>query len=707
MLDASAASRRRHFCGIGRHACGFAARRGGRLTVLLTFALGMLLVQAAPAGAVALLGPPSAQPAVRGYTQVVMSNPITGNGQAVNGFSANANNAFDPTVPNAYPTSNPPTGGTSPLWSVHNISFAGTLRAMPVGGGSTLLLYCIDIHTVTRAGYGYELGSWEASGMPNVGYVARLLTDYYPNTNAPTNLTNSDQRAAAVQAAIWFLTDRFVVSTSGSGSDLRSTVVNIVNTVIAQGPLITPPPPSLTITPTSLSGHVHVLGPFTVATNHLPVTLTGDGGTMYSNAAATVQLGNGTTATLHSSPHQIWLRASAGNTSDTVILYATSTATVPSGNVYLYDGAGGPDDAQRVILAAPATLTTTVRAIGEFKPFGELIVRKTIAGPAAASRGTVVIRVKCDDGVARPYFVIPAGAPAGTHTRTYGHIPAGTECTVIERSDGSTATTMVVVTGNGQEVIIPAGGTKTVDLKDVYRPVPSIPGSLIVTKTITGPSAGEQGPVTIQAVCNGVTLSPDFVVPAHTPAGTVSHRFDNIAAGSSCTVTETANGATPTVIVQVIGNGQTVTISAATAVSVSLTDVYDDGSPTKEVPDEPGSPAVAATGILTVVKHISGPAARHHGRIAILVTCGGPLEAFSFDIPPGTGPGSVTRHFDYIPSGLRCQVVETAKGHTNAVAVTASSSRTATIPATGSATVRLTDSFTMRTPAPPPPTVTG
>ena len=48
-------------------------------------------------------------------------------------------------------------------------------------------------------------------------------------------------------------------------------------------------------------------------------------------------------------------------------------------------------------------------------------------------------------------------------------------------------------------------------------------------------------------VCNGIALSPDFVIASGTPAGSVSHSFDGIPAGSVCTVTETADGATATV----------------------------------------------------------------------------------------------------------------------------------------------------------------
>ncbi|MBV8954673.1 MAG: hypothetical protein JO179_11080, partial [Solirubrobacterales bacterium] len=656
-------------------------------------------------------------------------------------------------------------------------------------------------------------------------------------------------------------------------------------------------PPSLTLTPGSLSGPRNVLGPFTLTTNAADASVTATGGTMYSNRAGTALLGDGTTATVHSG-QQIWVRSAGG--ASTAVLTAISTATVPSGNVYLYDGnTPGVNDAQRLILAEEATLKTTVQVGAEFLPYGSLVVKKTITGPAAGTQETVVIRVRCDDGVARRPFVIRAGTHRGTRSRTYRHIVAGTVCTVTETSDGSTTTTYVVVSGDGQHVTIPAGGTERVRITDIYRFVPgslivrktiagpaagkqgevrihtvcngraltpdfvipagtpagertkrydgirvpakckvtetadghtssvsvvvegsgqtvsvgpaeiatadisdtyglvpgelevtktiageaaglqgsitihtvcngtaltpdfvipagtgagvqshlysgiatpatctvtetvngqtstvsvvvsgsphsvsippggagaatitdtygAVPGSLLVTKTIAGPQAGHQGPVTIHVVCNGTALSPDFVIPAGSGAGTVSHSFDDIPAGAVCTVMETVDGGTATVIVTVSGNGQHVTVPAGKVASVSLTDVYEEGSPAHE-----------GTGSLTVIKHIAGPAAREHGRIAILVVCGAPLYDFAFVIPARSGPGSVTRHFDNIPAGSRCNVSETANGHTSTVAVVASGSGRVTVPARGTVTARLTDRFAVKVTPAPPPRVTG
>ena len=51
-----------------------------------------------------------------------------------------------------------------------------------------MTLYCIDINTDTYIGNGYALGTWDDANVPNVGYVARILDEYYPNTNEPSSL---------------------------------------------------------------------------------------------------------------------------------------------------------------------------------------------------------------------------------------------------------------------------------------------------------------------------------------------------------------------------------------------------------------------------------------------------------------------------------------------------------------------------------------
>jgi hypothetical protein len=214
---------------------------------------------------------------------------------------------------------------------------------------------------------------------------------------------------------------------------------------------------------------------------------------------------------------------------------------------------------------------------------------------------------------------------------------------------------------------------------------------LLVTKTITGPVAVQQGPVTSHAVCNGTALSPDFVIPAGTPAGNVSHSFDGIPAGSVCTISETTDGAIATVTASVSGDGQSVTVPAGTVVPVSLTDAYE-----------------GAPGSLIVIKRFSGSGAHQHGRIAILVACGGPVDIFPFIIPAHT-TGSVSRRFDGLPAGARCTVTEVAAGRTATVTAVAIGRRQqVTIPANGVATVHITDRFSVKAvTVTRPPAVTG
>jgi hypothetical protein len=595
-------------------------------------------------------------------------------GQGVRGFIANKDNPFDPaTAP--YPPSNPTTG-----WTSKDESFAGVIHGTPTGGGSTLNLYCIDINTDTTTGIGYELGSWDAGGVsPRVGYVARLLNDYYPHTNEPAGLTDLNQKAAAVQAAIWFFSDRYVLSTA---DPLHNTVVAIVNKVQHDGPLIEPPPPSLTITPPILSGPAgSVVGPFTVTTNtgrrrgRRPraagdATVTATGGSMYSDPAGTAAIVNGTKVP---SGKQIWMRAAPGSSS--AVLDAKATATVPSGNVYLYAGNNGVADAQRLILAENATLTTDVQATANFFPVGSLEVKKTIAGPAAGSQGPVVIHVACTDGKDRPDVSIPAGAHAGDTTTTYHDIPAGTLCTATETSNGSNATTKVVVTGAGQQVTIRSGQTETVHVTNTYS---FAPGSLIVTKTIAGPAAGQQGAISIHTECNGTALTPDFVIDPTTPAGDHVKRYDDIPAPATCRITETADGSSHAVSVAVEGSGQTVSVGAGEIVTAGISDTYG------LVPGE-----------LEVTKSITGPAAGSQGQVVIQTVCNGTPLTPDFVIPAGTAAGDQSHLYSGIPTPADCVVTETTDGRTGTVTVdvVGSPARPATIPGGGAGAATISDTY--------------
>ena len=163
-------------------------RRERYLAVVVGLVLVAFLVEVAPAGAV-WRGQAPVRPTHGASTELVMSG--TGHGQGVRGFIADASNPFDP-VKEGYPSQNPTTGGGfTPL----DEGFAGIIRGRPTDGSPELSLYCIDILTATYGGIGYYLGTWNTANVPNVDYVARLLNEYYPNTDQPAGLTNLDQKS--------------------------------------------------------------------------------------------------------------------------------------------------------------------------------------------------------------------------------------------------------------------------------------------------------------------------------------------------------------------------------------------------------------------------------------------------------------------------------------------------------------------------------
>ncbi len=112
------------------------------------------------------------------------------------------------------------------------------------------------------------------------------------------------------------------------------------------------------------------------------------------------------------------------------------------------------------------------------------------------------------------------------------------------------------------------------------------PGVLAVTKNITGTAAGTQGSIAILVDCGQSTSQFAILIPAKAPAGALSRSFNNIPAGSTCTVTELANGASGAVPVTTTGSGQQVTVlSAATATATVTNEVGGPAAPATVEPE--------------------------------------------------------------------------------------------------------------------------
>nr|WP_231700939.1 DUF5979 domain-containing protein [Arthrobacter sp. zg-Y750] len=128
---------------------------------------------------------------------------------------------------------------------------------------------------------------------------------------------------------------------------------------------------------------------------------------------------------------------------------------------------------------------------------GSLTVVKSVRGAAAGLQGDITVIVTCDAVGIEETLTIPAGSAAGDYAGTITDIPAGTACTVTEPQTGATEL-VAVATGLPEVVEIQPGGDAqalvTNDVSYVY-------GSLVLTKTITGPGAGLQSDVRIVVTC--------------------------------------------------------------------------------------------------------------------------------------------------------------------------------------------------------------
>ncbi len=352
---------------------------------------------------------------------------------------------------------------------------------------------------------------------------------------------------------------------------------------------------------------------------------------------------------------------------------ATETATAVT--------VGSP---QEVTISEHGTATADVVNTYEYVP-GSLVVTKDIAGPAAGQQGQVSIGVSCVlNGAVTTLdpFVIPAGQSAGIVSHTYEAIPAGSTCTVSETEDGSTSAVSVTTVGGNQTVSVPARDEVIANITDTYYLVAPVPGQLTVTKTITGPAAGQQGAITIAVSCSGTAL-PDFVIPAGTLAGTVSRSYPDIAAGSTCIVTETGNGASTSVLAVTEGSPQTVAISANGTGIANVTDTYSN--------------APTALGSLTVSKDIVGPAAGQQGPVTVTASCNGRVLSPALDIPAGA-TGVHTQTYSGIPAGSVCSATTGPDGGTGTVQVSITGDDgTVSIPANGVANLAITDTYSSLT----------
>lgn len=470
------------------------------LLIIATIAVALLSAPLTPASAVVTPETPAIDPATGPDTEISLVR--TGSGSTIQGFEpTDPTTIQDPTTP--YPAADP-TSGYQPL-----SNFAGTIITASISNPAlTAEMYCINLRVPTYGGIGYESGTWDESAVPNIGYVTHILNAYYPTTGEPAGLS-VNQRAAAVQAAIWYFTDGYVVSSTSSA--IRTAAASIVAAAQANGPVAEPPAPDVTITPLASSAPVgEVAGPFVVdAENAAQVTVSVPAGAeMFADETATTPLANPSVVAAGTA---VWVR-SVGTAASETVLRARAVVTVQRGEVYLYDGyTPGLEDAQRLILANTTELDGTAQATASFFAVGALTVGKVFTGEAAGDQGAGQLAIDCGDGYT---FVqeVPAGATAET-TFTFPGIPVGRTCVVTEPVTGASTTVDVTSDVPQQAVVTAEGAALTVTNTVSYRP-----GSLSVVKQIAGAAAGRQGEIVVEVDCGEALAETSRSRPRRRPA---------------------------------------------------------------------------------------------------------------------------------------------------------------------------------------------
>jgi TQXA domain-containing protein len=356
--------------------------------------------------------------------------------------------------------------GTVPPGSVpYDIGFAGTLRITDPVTGQSALTYCIDLRTDTDDGVHYRAGAWDEANVPHLGYVEYILRHYFPATHEPERLSE-DKRAAAVQAAIWYFSDNYVVSIA---NPLRRVVEEIVESALRHGPSPEPRAPKVEVTPSELpapSGEL--VGPFTVRADG-PARIRLFGVEVFTDAAGKHRITDGAEVR----PGQrLWAYSLSPEQPQGFLVERVVKGLV--GTVYLYDGSNpNLEKAQKIILAQP--IKVVAKGGATLKPFdaGRLEVVKRIKGNGAGRQGQIKINVDCVYPTFKRTITIPAGAKAGDRTFLLKGIVAGSTCKVTETATGANNRAKLVGTPTivPSQVKIEPCKTHRITVTDTFRKV--------------------------------------------------------------------------------------------------------------------------------------------------------------------------------------------------------------------------------------------
>lgn len=362
------------------------------------------------------------------------------------------------------------------------------------------------------------------------------------------------------------------------------------------------------------------------------------------------------------------------------------TVTLPAGDtltghidVMGGDGWNSYSGSASTLLIPPANNGNQIATISHYRICGTLNTPKTatvhvtkeVTGSAAPASSTVYdINVTCAGATTTLHLT---GGTSGDVTG----IADGAACTVAETtSHGATSTTYTLngASSNGS-FNANANGPNNVVVTNDFQPAPPPPGSVHVTKQVTGTPPSGLGQFDIQVDCGGTTTDLSL------GAGD-SGDVNNVAAGTHCTVTEPDNkGASSTTFTVGGGSAQGTAafdITSGQTTDVTVTNFYQ--APT----EDPAS--------LTVTKSVTG-VNPPSGPFTIDADCGS-AGVYIFQI---SAPGTHT--INNLPAGTVCAVSETdSDGATSTTyqlngSPTTAPATTPALAAGGSATVAITNDY--------------
>ena len=349
-----------------------------------------------------------------------------------------------------------------------------------VAGRQDLLTYCIDLATETEIGVHYELGDWSAANVPNLAYVTHILENYYPAVPTAPATGTDVEKVQAVQGAIWYFTDSFVVAPAyATEHNAVKAIVDATLTAVngpPPAPAPAPVPPTLTLTPDAADAPTtgQLVGPFVVGGNVASATLSTTGVEVFADASGAIPLVSGDPVVPGA---ELWARHVSAAPDEGFVLSAVET--VVGGNVFLYDGGNpGRTSAQKLILAVQADVP--VRAAAAITPFpaGALQVDVAIGGAAAGSQSAVTVEARCDTGgtITTVAGTVPAASAAATYTPiSVSPLAVGTVCTVSTIATGANSSaTLASATTLPASVTIADLATATVVVTESFAvPAPA------------------------------------------------------------------------------------------------------------------------------------------------------------------------------------------------------------------------------------------